>query len=182
MINAGYMYKTVVTKPVWLNTDQVTDICSVSGCVSEDFGDWINFWKHNGYWFFDSPEIIREIAAEQEIDLSKMHLFFYRTYEFQWHTGSKTWKSFEPENSFATAVAVPEAMNCFGYDVTSYSAQNSAECSPLSCNHMAEEIPVNSHCLLPNLATAKRLTESGAFADCEPGPYRILEVNGVDDA
>jgi hypothetical protein len=26
----------------------------------------INFWKHNGFWFFDSPQFIIDIARENE--------------------------------------------------------------------------------------------------------------------
>jgi hypothetical protein len=50
----------VVKKPHWLKATDVDDLYSVSSCFSEDFTDYINYWKHNGYWFFDSPEIIKE--------------------------------------------------------------------------------------------------------------------------
>lgn len=58
MIPAGYMAKKVVNKPDWLKANGVDDINSVSGCLSKDFADYITFWKHNGYWFFDLPELI----------------------------------------------------------------------------------------------------------------------------
>ena len=70
------MYKTISDKPDWLRTEQVTDIYSVSGCVSEDFDDWINYWKHNGYWFFDSPGIIENLSRIHGINLEGMRLFF----------------------------------------------------------------------------------------------------------
>ncbi len=44
MIPVGYMYKTISIKSDWLKTNQVLDIYSVSGCVSEDFSDWINYY------------------------------------------------------------------------------------------------------------------------------------------
>ncbi len=50
MIPVGYMAKRVSKKPDWLQAAQVIDIYSVSGCVSEDFADYIDYWKHNGYW------------------------------------------------------------------------------------------------------------------------------------
>ena len=43
----------------WIKAERVSDIYSVSGCVSKNFADYINYWKHNGYWFFDSPRIIQ---------------------------------------------------------------------------------------------------------------------------
>ena len=182
MIPAGYMYKAVVSKPDWLKTDQVKYIYSVSGCVSEDFDDWINYWKHNGYWFFDSPEIIENLAKEHKVDLSEMMLFFYKVYEQQWNDETSEWEQFEPERSFETNVQLPESPILEGYDVTTFTAQTYAECSPLSCNHMAEEIKVSSHCLLGSLEEAKHLVESGAFNQCEPGPYRIFEVYRVANA
>ena len=64
MIPVGYMAKRVYKRPDWLQVDHVIDIFSVSGCVSEDFADYIGFWKHNGYWFFDSPEITSVITSK----------------------------------------------------------------------------------------------------------------------
>jgi hypothetical protein len=53
----------VAPKPEFLKALQVVDIFSVSACISEDFADYhIQYWKHNGYWLFDSPEIIRKLA------------------------------------------------------------------------------------------------------------------------
>ncbi len=64
MIPLGYMAKRVARKPDWLKTNQVEDIYSVSNCTSHNFAEYIQFWKHNGYWFFDSPEIITKLAEE----------------------------------------------------------------------------------------------------------------------
>jgi len=49
MVPAGGMAKRVVARPDWLHAERVSSIYSVSGCISEDFADYINFWKHNGY-------------------------------------------------------------------------------------------------------------------------------------
>lgn len=174
------MYKLVASKPDWLKTDQVIDIYSVSNCISEDFDDWINYWKHNGYWFFDTPEIIESLANESAIDLANMQLFFYQVYDFQWDDETGEWEDFGPERSFQTNVRIPKVSMLEGYDVTTFTAQTCAECSPLSCNHMAAEIKVNSHCLLDSFEEAKRLIESGKLHQCEPGPYRIFGVYRVD--
>jgi hypothetical protein len=45
---------------------------NVSSCFSEDFTDYINYWKHNGYWFFDSPEIITIVAREHSIPIGNI--------------------------------------------------------------------------------------------------------------
>lgn len=51
MIPVGYMAKRVPMKPDWLKATDVVDIYSVSSCIAEDFADYIEYWKHNGYWF-----------------------------------------------------------------------------------------------------------------------------------
>ena len=75
MIPVGYLAKRVVPKPESLKAAQVIDIFSVSNCVNSDFADYIGYWKHNGYWLFDSPEIIRGVAKEHAISLNGTSLF-----------------------------------------------------------------------------------------------------------
>jgi hypothetical protein len=41
MIPVGYMAKRVFKKPDWLQATQVVDIYSVSGCISQDFADYL---------------------------------------------------------------------------------------------------------------------------------------------
>lgn len=180
MIPVGYMAKKVVSRPDWLKANKVTDIYSVSGCVSEDFADYINYWKHNGYWFFDSAETIESIATAEGIALSSNTLFYYEVYEKQYDEDENEWRSFEPESSFEMHVVEPITKQLEGYDVVSFYGQTSAECSPLSCNHMAQEIKVNEHCLFKTVEEAKSHLEKGDFKDCEPGPYRIFAVYTVD--
>lgn len=179
MVPIGYMYKTISAKPEWLKSTQVKDIYSVSSCLSKDFTDWVNYWKHNGYWFFNTPDVMVSLAAEYHINLSEQTLFYYEAYEKQWDDVEKQWANYEPEQSFITAVERPTDATLLGFDLVSFSCQNSAECSPLSCNHMAEIVSVNEHCLLQSFAQAKEILESGRLNDCEPGPYRIFAVYGI---
>jgi hypothetical protein len=179
VIPAGYMAKRISQCPDWLKAPRVEDIYSVSGCVSEDFADYINFWRHNGYWFFDSPEVIREIADEHAVPLEGTALFFYEVYEQQ-YLGDNEWEDFQPESSFTTCVVAPESPRLQGFDVVTFSVGTIAECSPLSCNHLAGGVDVNPHCLLETFEYAKRLLEEGRFDDSEPGPYRIFAVYRLD--
>ncbi len=181
MVPVGYMYKIVSSKPDWLETNQVSDIYSVSGCISEDFAEWIKYWKHNGYWFFDSPKVIEDLAQEQNLSLKGMTLFFYLAYEWEWDTDEEQWNLYSPEESFSTDVVLPQNSKIEGYDIISFSFGNSAECSPLSCNSMAQKIKVNSHCLLDTFEQAMLILESGSFKNCEPGPYRIYEVHTIEN-
>ena len=69
MIPAGYMAKRLATRPEWLASVEIHDIYSLSSCISEDFDDYTDLWKHSGYGLFDSPLAIRENAIANAIDL-----------------------------------------------------------------------------------------------------------------
>ena len=176
MIPAGFIAKNIHTSPDWLKADAVADIYSVSNCVSGAFCVYIPHGKHNGYWLFDSPDVIREIATAEKSDTSDQKFFYYEVHEQQYDDEFKDWHPFGPATALDTNVQVPAEKQLEGFDVVSFYALSAAECSPLSCNHMAETIPVNKHCLLATFEEAKRLLESNAFKDCEPGPYRIFAV------
>lgn len=176
MIAVGYMAKKISSRPDWIKAPGVLDIYSVSSCTSEAFCDYIQYWKHNGYWFFNSPTVIRDIARAEAIDLSAHRLFYYEVYEQQFEEKRGRWQPFGPEEAFITEVEAPGRKQLLGFDVVSFNAQTSPECSPLSCNNLAESVEVNEHCLLRSFEAASRLLESGAFSDSEPGPFRVFGV------
>jgi hypothetical protein len=180
MMPLGYMAKRVSKKPDWLEASQVTDIYSVSDCVSESFADYIHYWKHNGYWFFNSPEIIRSLAEENSIQLDGTSLFYYEAYEMEFD--GECWRTFAPEKSFPIPINVvaPFRKASEGFDVVTFRARTSPECSPLSCNSLAGKLSTNAHCLFPSLEEAKTLLEDGAFENSEPGPWRIFSVQSVE--
>ena len=69
MIPIGYMYKRVFRRPGWVEAPQVEDVYSVSDCLSKPFDDHVESWQHNGYRLFDSPAVMRALAAEHSIPL-----------------------------------------------------------------------------------------------------------------
>ena len=178
-IPAGYMAKRVSPRPDWLHAERVTDLYSVSGCVSNDFADWVPYWKHNGYWLFDSAEAIQQLARAQGLDLDEASLFFYEVHDQEFDPDQRCWTPFAPEPSFTTRVVPPREPTLEGYDVVSFYARNRAECSPLSCNGLAATVETNAHCLLPSFDVARQLLATGAFDDTEPGPFRIFAVHSV---
>jgi hypothetical protein len=178
MIPVGYLAKRRCKKPEALKLPGVVDIYSVGDCVNDDFADYIDCWKHNGYWLFDSPEIIQAVAKENSIDLERMLLFYYEAYEMEF--AEKGWRPFAPEPSFPTNIVQPSERRLEGFDVVTFWAGNAPECSPLSCNFMAADLPSNSHCLFESFEVAETSLSTGRFAGCEPGPYRIFAVYSVD--
>lgn len=178
MIPAGYMAKRVLPKPDWLLAPHVLDIYSVSGCVSGFFADYVDCWKHNGHWFFDSPQIITSVAKDESIDLLGNLLFYYEIYEKEFD--GKGWTPYQHDDSRPTEIVQPQTKGLVGFDVVTFYARNAPECSPLSCNGLAHEIPTNSHCLLNSFQESFKALETGAFDNSEPGPYRIFAVYTVD--
>ncbi len=177
MVPTGYMAKRISKNPKWLGASQVADVYSVSGCVSEDFADYIDFWKHNGYWLFDSPEIIRCLAKECSVDLSGTSLFYYEAHNMEFD--GEAWHAYSPEQSFPTHVIPPSKKMLEGFDVVTFHCRNAPEHSPISCNSLAKELPTNAHCLLTSFEQAYSLLSGGAFKNSEPGPYRIFAVYSV---
>lgn len=176
MIPAGYMAKTVSNRPDWLEENIVKDIYSLSGCISSDFADYINDWKHNGFWLFDSPQIIKQLAGEKGIDLKEITFFYYEVYEKQFDEDGNEDALVTAELPFETNVEIPAKKNLEGFDVVNFFAGSSPECSPLSCNGLAKELKVNRHCLFDLLEDAITHLKNGDFKNSEPGPYRIFSV------
>jgi hypothetical protein len=179
MLPAGYMAKQVSTRPDWINNSAVTDIYSVSSCISNAFTDYFSFGRFNGYWLFDRPDVIHELAQQASTDLFGMKMFYYEIYDQEFDEEANKWLTFHPDPSLPTKVTMPPAKSLNGFDIVSFSSGTCAECSPLSCNNMAASIHVNSHCLLPSLEKAKELLERHAFANTEPGPFRIFAVYSI---
>ena len=177
---AGYMLKRVGRRPDWLKAPHVDDIYSLSGHVSENFADYIRHWKHNGYWLFDSPRAMRELARDNNIDLAGTTLFYYEVFEEQFDEDARTWSAFAPEASLPTVIEAPGAPQLAGYDVATFWAKTSPECSPLSCNGLAENLPVNRHCLFASLDDARQALDTGTFDKSEPGPFRIFAVHTLE--
>ena len=66
----------------------------MSPCISDNFADYVGLWKHNGYWLFDSPEIILVAARENSIDVTPTTLFYYEVHELEFD--GKSWNTFAP--------------------------------------------------------------------------------------
>lgn len=120
------------------------------------------------------------MAREHAISLEGLRLFYYEAYEREYDEELKTWDRFFPEQSFETNVLIPQNKELEGFDVTCFGMNNAPECSPLSCNSLAETIHTNRHCLFTTFEKAKDALEHGLFINSEPGPYRIIAVFSVN--
>ena len=179
LIPAGYLYKLVVPRPEWLGAvGHVENVYSISHCISDNFADYIGHWRHNGCWLFDDPAIMREIAREQGVPLEGATLFYYEIYAEEFDERARAWSPL-PLDPTTMHVTPPSTKQLHGFDVNCASMRNAPECSPLSCNGICAELPVNTHCLMETLEAARAALESGAFDNSEPGPFRIYAVYTV---
>ena len=76
---------------------------------------------------------------------------------------------------------LPAGFESLGFDIVSKSISAYFECSPLSCNGMANEVPVNRFCLVDGLDQAVSLAERFSREEPEPGPYYVLDVQRATD-
>lgn len=178
MIPAGYLYKRIVAAAPAVTVPGVIDVYSVSNCVNDDFARYVDFWRHNGFWLFDSPSVMQQLAAEHRLSLDGLTLCYYEVYEQRFDLEGR-WVTFAADPSFDTAVVPPDAPTLVGFDVVTSWAGGAPEHSPLSCNDLAAELPVNEHCLFATLDEAIRALQDGRFKDGEPGPWQIFAVYTV---
>ncbi len=178
----GYFAKPTWKRPDWLKAPQVEEICSVSECMSRGDWDWINEWRHNGMWVFDSPDLAWSVVPESL--RAQCGLYAYRMFPFRYFLGQKV-SSAIPE---VNPMPLDGSFINLGYDLVSRECHTlvSPTCggqfdhSPLSCNHLAESVPTNRYCLLDTVeeafALAPTLEVPGQPPRGEPGPYHIVEV------
>jgi len=166
----GYFPKQLVAPPDWLRACGVEEIGSVSLCIAAGPDRWLEAWKHNDWGFFADPEVAWSLVPDDK--RADYRLYAYALCPVEYREGRER----------AMEVDAPEAMpisqdyELVGWDVVSRSAGSYFECSPLSCNMLAEEIETNSYCLFSSLEDARELARSADEKRCEPGPYHVLQV------
>jgi hypothetical protein len=190
----GYLPKRIVDLTGDVDAPRypgVDEICSVSECISKSPPDWVDCWLHNtDTWLFDSPGAVWWVVPE--VERERYRLYAYRLLPTLFHESGKETGLTLPE---IKAVPIPASFIRIGYDavvhLTEYLRQArrligetedepdsplSFGCSPLSCNYMAEEYPVNRYCLVDDPDTALAMARDFASGNCEPGPYCVVEV------
>jgi hypothetical protein len=168
---AGYFGKRTAVPPGWSASNCVDEICSVSQCVAPGPEGWLQHWLHNDWGFYNSPADALSVLPE---DRTAYSLFAYRILLTRYHLGQA--------EAFALPSAAVEplsgAVPSLGFDAVSRSVSAFFECSPLSCNGLAADSPVNRYCLLDTLPEAVELAQRISVEHAaEPGPYYVVEVS-----
>lgn len=171
----GFLPKKVARKPAWLKNPAVDEICSISECISTAPPGRIDHWKHNDLGLYDTLETAQAIVPQGEE--ADYEVFAFRVFPVRFGAAGK-----EAEEGLARKVNAPETKldgwEFLGYDLAGRSSGYGFECSPLSCNHCAENTQVNLHCLMDDLELAiqKGIEFGNPESGVEPGPYYLVEV------
>ncbi len=173
----------------------VTEIASVGHYIHEGPPNWVDQWRHNEMWFFDSEALARKVIADAiEIEVEpdsqrdppwrvkltrergrSYDFFAYKMFPCCFVDGRQE----AYDLSGLKCEPLPADYEPLGYDAVSRSGAAHLECSPLFCNGRAGDIEVNRFCRInePERALALAQTFSGSHGNgCEPGNYFVLEV------
>jgi hypothetical protein len=190
MLPAGYLWKRVGPPPGWLNAKlkHVRDVCSVAGCVNDNVVDVEASWQHNSFGVANNPRILATLAAEAGTDLRDATLFYYAAYEREivsdgWTFDADAWRPRTPvpSASVTDCVELPGSTTLLGFDVVVI--EDFISHSPLSCNSVAQVVPVNEHCLFGGIEEAVGAISASSFGGgCEEGTYTVFAVHLVNRA
>lgn len=171
----GFLPKKVARIPAWLKNPVVEEICSISECISKAPPGRIDHWKHNDLTLYDTLEAAQTVIPAGEV--AEYDIFGFRVFPVCFDS-----QGMKVEEALVGKVNAPatklDGWEFLGYDLAGRSTGYGFECSPLSCNHCAENTPVNRHCLLDDLhlAVQKGSEFGNPQSGVEPGPYYLVEV------
>ena len=171
----GYFARPTSARPAGFEPNHVEWIASVADCVGHQTGFDEHFdWQDNGMSVYDSPDLAWSIVPERL--RAQCDLYAYWSFRVHFVLGRRIPFKLKGVNP----VPMDESFSKLGYDLVSREHGSEFGHSPLSCNGLAEEVPVNRYCLLDTaeeaFALAPTLEVPGQPMRGEPGPYHIVEV------
>jgi hypothetical protein len=147
----------------------VRELCSVSTCLAAGPPDWIEHWRHNDLFFFNSIADAQSVVPAGAIGYS---VFAYRLLLLTFSDGQQIPLSLPPIN----LEPIPPSYVTLGFDAASKSLTPFFEHSPLSCSGEAATTPVNEYCLFTTAPEAKAAATRWSIGEAEPGDYYVIEV------
>jgi hypothetical protein len=168
-IFVGFFPKRTQPAPTEFKSGTIREIASVAECISPGPEGWIQHWKHNPMGFFDTQELASQII---ENNWEEYDLYAYKVFPVRCNDGES-----EPISIAKSQGEVPKDFHFLGYDIVTKSQADFFECSPLSCNYLANDYEVNQFCLIDELETATQaLVDICQSGKAEPGPYYLFTI------
>lgn len=173
MIDGGYFPKRIASRPKELDAPGVREIASVSSCISSGPENWIDHWRHNELGWFNT--VADAVSVVPKTERALYRLFAYRLEPFAYRQGNRI------EIVIPTDLRPDPIGPGFverGFDAVNKSKESifGFECSPLSCNYLAVELPTNEFCLFPNRDAAVAAAQLFSIEQPEPGDYYVIQV------
>lgn len=171
----GFLARKVAPRPDFLVHAPIDDVCSVSEHVSPSAPDRIERGAHNSAGYYDTEALAWSTVPEGEADAYT--LFAYRAVPLRFDDDCEPWS---PADEWPGLPAHTDLSPYapIGYDIVNSSFGEWFECSPLSCNGIANQYAVNRHCLVDDVEAAMELGRlfAGEHLPVEPGSYFVVEV------
>jgi hypothetical protein len=178
----GYFAKEPLDRVSAAFLGPVEDIASVAECIVPGADDWRSRWVHNAFWRFDNEELALSVVPPDGRGV--FDLYAYEILPVLFVGGEE-----RPLELPTLDVKAPGPdFAPLGYDVVVL-ANTGGEgakdpnydfgCSPLTCNSLMKEVPVNDHCLLDSAAGAMQLAKRVSASQGtlgEPGDYVVVRV------
>ncbi len=159
----------------------VAAVCSVSDCLAERPPGWIDRWDFTRAGCYDNEATaLGTVPPGVE---TRYVCFAYHLVPpaLEFGGGRAPRAADELFDGRLPPLPVdagpPAGYARLGYDAVSVGATAGFECSPLSCNGMVTEIPVNRWCLLDDLEHALDVAKRFDGEQPEPGDYVVIEVS-----
>ncbi|MSV34139.1 MAG: hypothetical protein EXQ47_00885 [Bryobacterales bacterium] len=158
------------------------ELASVSECIAKRPPSWVDRWDCNRATCWNSEAEAWACVPEQR--KAEFAVFAYRLLPMLFDLSGDgraiaVDELFPRELPALPAGPAPPGYAALGYDVVERNivlGTLAFGCSPLSCNGMAREIPVNQFCLLAEMEDALAAARRFGMEQPEPGPYVIIEV------
>ena len=171
-------------EPKWFPAaaSHVERACSVSDCLVKPPEGWIDRWDFNrAGCYATEAEALAAVPTEQRKDFT---LFAYWLMPLTRVEEGRE-QPVEVDDAFTsrggplpTPVEHVEGYHSIGFDVVATEGPDSFgfQCSPLSCNGMAETVAVNRYCLVEHLEDALAAAQRFNTEQPEPGDYVVVKV------
>jgi len=183
----GYRPRKLWTPTAGFPVPGIRAVCSASNCLTSkvvpDEPEWDRLNEMGCYLAMVAAIDAARRAGASDFEVHSFHLYP----QLFTKDGPKTLAITGTIDAKEPGGAAPTTPTRLGFDVinvhpapTTLEASSvnflSFGCSPLSCNMLGQEVPVNEFCLIEDLNTAIRAAERFAREEPEPGPYIIVEI------
>lgn len=182
----GFCTKRYTPPPPWPGFEwpaRIEEICSVSECMADRPPGWVDRWRFNRAFCWDAAQVALDCVPTGA--RGEYQVYAYHAIPLLFSKEGEPTEVPPDALYFGDLPALPPAPDLSGYTFLGYDVVGYWDvalrvlghgCSPLSCNGLAAEYPVNRYCLLDSVEDALRAAQAFALGGAESGPYIVFLV------